>query len=259
MDNRAAAETKYKKSVNNLLLVVIFSTVNIVMALLDASFYFPFSATFPMALLGVGAAMAAGSGAGLFYIIGIMAALFAVAVYLICYIFSRRHRGWIIAALVLFSLDTVFMLWLLAFSFEPSMLIDVAFHAWVLICLVNALRARIEFDKLPAAAPETATDNESYPVPEQTPAVRPQSAKGKVLLKQNFNDLEIIVKRAFGVTELIVNGMVYAEQKGLVEPNYTLESRFGSADIKFVNEVGAVGIIKLYVNGNLLAEKKRLV
>ena len=32
--------------------------------------------------------------------------------------------------------------------------------------------------------------------------------------------MEIVIKRAYRVTELIVNGIVYAEKKGVIEASY---------------------------------------
>ena len=52
----------------------------------------------------------------------------------------------------MFVLDTAFILWLTAISFDASMLIDVAFHLWVLFYLVLGVYAAYKIRRLPPEA-----------------------------------------------------------------------------------------------------------
>ena len=77
--------------------------------------------------------------------------------------------------------------------------------------------------------------------------------------------MDIVIKRVFGVTELIVNGMVYAEEKGVIEKtNYTLEVNVENVGVKAVMaadtswENTQLPTMFLYVDGNLLAKKTRI-
>jgi len=90
-----------------------------------------------------------------------------------------------------------------------------------------------------------------------TSVIRMPSTKGRIIFCREFNDLEIVVKRAFGVTELIVDGMVYAEKRGIIETSYTLEAFVGNVSIKITMDSSAT--MYLYVDENLLEKKKRMV
>jgi hypothetical protein len=88
------------------------------------------------------------------------------------------------------------------------------------------------------------------------------------MISQNYNNMEIVVKRAFGVTELIVDGMVYAEKTGVSESkSYILEANVNGVIINCTMKLltmkeamhtdASHHSVYLYVNGNLLAEKAR--
>jgi len=95
---------------------------------------------------------------------------------------------------------------------------------------------------------------------EPTAAIRMQTPKGRVLIAQAFENLEIIVKRSYGVTELIVNEMVYAERQGIIELNYELRAYVENVFIKVVmDSFLIIPTMYLYVNDNLVAAKKRIV
>ena len=111
------------------------------------------------------------------------------------------------------------------------------------------------------------TDNcgiEAAQMPPST-AMRTLSKGGRVLIAQKYNDMEIVVKRRFGVTELAVNGMVYAEERVLFEKSsYALEANVHHVIVKATmglddsKTIQRKPMMRLYVNGNLLAEKERL-
>ena len=71
-----------------------------------------------------------------------------VLLHLISWIFSKKNRvGWLIFALVLFSIDTVFMFLMQGISVDT--IIDVVFHVWVIVSLANGIRAHKKLQALP--------------------------------------------------------------------------------------------------------------
>jgi len=255
MSTHSELEAKFNKSRGNLILVFAFSVANIVMYLLEASFYFPFSAVFPSFAMGFGQGMTEEYGAGAYFIAGIFVGVVAASFYLICWLFSKKHKEFLLVALVLFCIDSLFLLWIAAFGFEASLLIDIAFHGWVIYSLIGGVRAWSALKKLP---PEELNPEYALPNAPVTPgaAIRPPSENGRIILSAAYGNLDIIVKRVYGVTELIVNGMVYAEQKGVVEVKYTMEACVDN--ILITVSMSNLGKMRLFANGDLLASKQRL-
>ncbi|MBR2327439.1 MAG: hypothetical protein IKA51_02340 [Clostridia bacterium] len=170
---------KYASARSNLLIAIAFTLANIILLVVDADLYFLFSAYLPYTLVlymkvfcgmmpdeyyeGVEMEFLPESA---FYVSLAIAAVILI-VYFICWIFSNKNRyGFLIAALVLFAIDTVIMI----LNFDPSSfdiytVIDVAFHAWVIYILVVGVMAGVSISKAPvtevkaefipeAAAPE---------------------------------------------------------------------------------------------------------
>ena len=124
--------SQYKAARANLLLALAFTLVNIVLLFAGTDSYFLFSATIPYVLainyVSIGA-------------IAVIAALLILVVYLLCYLFSKKSYGWMIAALVLFSLDTVFLLYFAFISTAfAEFIIDIAFHVFGLVYLIQGVR-----------------------------------------------------------------------------------------------------------------------
>jgi len=115
---------------SNLLLVVAFSAINVILRLVSADTYFLFSASAPLALLDIAViidipAVTAVAAVLAFVVIGL---------YLLCWALSKKHRGWLVVALVLFVLDTLV---LLALYDVVAMIIDLLIHVWVLYYLIT--------------------------------------------------------------------------------------------------------------------------
>ena len=86
-----------------------------------------------------------------------------LVLYLLSWIFSKKPRvGWMIFSLVFFALDTLFMLWFMGIS--ADMILDVVFHAWVLISLTNGIVSYFKLKKLPEEEPAEPLQEETAPV-----------------------------------------------------------------------------------------------
>lgn len=175
---RALYQSKFNSARYNLLLVVGMTVINIVMLLLGGSSYFLFSATIPYSLSIDGAyftgrlpeeyytdwpASEAFLGDGYFFtMIGI--ALAILAVYLCCFFFSKKFKtGWMIAAAVMFVLDTLYMVFIYGVGIDSLM--DILLHAWVLYYLISGVVNGLKLKKLPEDEPEPV-EGEAVEVPD---------------------------------------------------------------------------------------------
>ena len=141
---------KFNSSRGNLLLVVALSTLNIILYLAGTDFFFLFSATFPMLTVVWGEIFAASFDSNVFLFIGIALAFLSVSFYVVCYLLTNKYRGWIVAALIALSLDSMLLLWLLtSFEFDISTIIEIAIRVWVMYYLVSGTRTWIALRKMP--------------------------------------------------------------------------------------------------------------
>ena len=159
----------YKNARGNLLLVVIFTVVNAFMAFMGSSSYFLFSAYLPYYSVIFGLVLTGRMDVGqeyqldekyLVYFVGF--AVLVLGLYLLFWLFSKKHYGWLIPALVFFVLDTIFLLRdSFGGGFDFSMLMDVVFHAWVLLSLslgiINGVKLKKLAEAETAAAPIETT------------------------------------------------------------------------------------------------------
>ena len=160
---RGDLEIKYKRSRMNLLLVILFTVVNL-FASTFANTYFLFSATIPM-LLPLGASQIAADptamadlglppeAATTLVIVCLVIGIVLTVPYLLCYIFSKKRVGWMIAALVLFSLDCLFLL----LTLDLSMIADILVHAWGMFYLITGVIHGFKLKNLPAEEPVEVT------------------------------------------------------------------------------------------------------
>lgn len=148
----------YKNARGNLLLVVIFTVINAILAFAGSSSYFLFSAYLPYYSVIFGLVITGRLDADadfqidekyLVYFVGF--AVLVLGLYLLFWLFSKKHYGWLIPALVFFALDTLFLLRDSFGGFDFSLLMDVVFHVWVLISLALGISTGVRLKKLDAA------------------------------------------------------------------------------------------------------------
>ena len=123
---------KYNNSRQSILLLFIFSVINI-FSISTLGTYFLFSAYLPQVLISL-----AYLDPSLTPVMVILSILYILP-YLLCYIFSKKKAGWMIAALVLFSVDSLFFLIDLPAYLaagDLSFIIDLIFRIYVLASLI---------------------------------------------------------------------------------------------------------------------------
>lgn len=168
---RAQLEAKYNSSRLNLLLVVLFTVINVALLLTAQGTYFLFSASIPYYLVMMGMFLCGKLPAEFYdpayeytfmdssiYVMMTVIAVLIVLLYVVCFLLSGKQRtGWLIVATVLFAIDTVGML--LIYGINLQMLMDLLFHAWVMYYLIVGVIAGRKLKKLPTenAEPIEAT------------------------------------------------------------------------------------------------------
>lgn len=175
---RYTLENKYNTTRYNLLLVIGFTLINIVLLVTNSDRYFLFSAYIPYTVATLGMILCGkypleyyGGGSLSDYnfmdqtaFVGFIAlAIILVALYVLAYVFSKKLRpGWLIFALVIFILDTLFMF--IDAGIQTDMIIDYLFHIWVIVSLAIGMSAGYKLKKLPPEEEKLAEEAETVTV-----------------------------------------------------------------------------------------------
>ena len=259
---RNALQQKYNASRANLLLMLAFTVVNIVLFFLDSATMFLFSATVPYVFTMFGYMLSAETADNLFVIIGIAVAAVIIVVYLLCWIFSKKRYGWMIAALVLFVIDTLFMAWFYIIAGEASGAMDALIHIWVLYYLITGVISGYKLKKMPEAVGLSDAETGESAGGTETADTAPlryadMSVKSRILLEEDVDGKHIcysIVKR---VNELIIGNYVYAEFEALIEPPHELTAVFEGRVYKAGTNRGSRAFIS--VDGEEVKSKIRWI
>ena len=91
--------------------------------------------------------------------VGLVVGLILTLPYLFCWIFSKKRVGWMVAALVFFGIDCLFLL----VTFDLSMIPDILIHAWVMFYLITGVINGFKLKKMPEdePLPEFAAEGET--------------------------------------------------------------------------------------------------
>ena len=170
MTEEQKLRTRYNTARTNILLVIILTLINSALLFLGSDTYFVFSAAIPyyMTLMGLlytgrmpaewyeGAEGFIPEPDVVLYIYLAIAIAFVVF-YALTLVLSKKHGyGWVLAALLVFVGDTFAMFYLNGFS--EDMILDIVFHAWVVISLARGVIAAVNLKKLPEEEPYIAQE-----------------------------------------------------------------------------------------------------
>ncbi len=186
---RRKYDSQYKTSRYNLLLVSVLTVINIFSMTFQTGRYYPFSAYVPTALLDLTLYLCGKYPAevyegvepfeffdsSLLTVAIIVSAIIAIA-YLVCFLFSSKKRvGFMITGLSFIGIDTLLMFALGGISVD--LLLDIAFHAWVIISLSMGISAHNKLKKLPVDIPASFEDiSSANSGVENNETVQPQNA-----------------------------------------------------------------------------------
>lgn len=251
---RELLNQQYNASRNNLLLVLAFTVVNCVFALLGEETYFLFSAFVPYYALVMGMVLCGKMppefygdeaetfpfyGDSFLVIMGVIAAV-CLVFYILSWVFSKNHKvGWVIFALVFFSIDTILMF--LLGGIDLGMIFDYLFHAWVLFELARGIYVHNKWKNM-SNDPEVDVDitgtsadgtlSEDNLSADSTPLrAMDRDAKSRTFVETEYQGHKILYRKANKVNELIVDGMVYDEFATRLEVQHQLYTRIDGHDI----------------------------
>ena len=292
LSQRELYEQKYRTSRINLLIVVIFTMVNVILLVTNADMYFLFSAFLPYYIAGIGMLLCGrfpddyytDGLEGMvfldnsFFVITLVIAIVLVLVYLLAWFMSSKNRvGWLIFMLVFFGIDTLLMLVLGGISFDS--VINILFHAWVIYYLILGINSHFKLKKLPPEEEPIPSDAAPQPIPEggeapesgsddapsesasgetyDSPVIRKadKNVKSRILAEARAFDYSIRYRRVKHTNELVINGNVYDEISGVIERPHVLAATLDGHCI----EAGYNGTHSLIVvDGKIIAKKIRL-
>lgn len=271
---RGNLETRYNSSINNILLVVGFSVINIILLVTNANTYFLFSAFIPYFAVDYGMYFCGIYPEEYYYDvpdmvfedksvlwIAIAVAAVSLLIYLLCWFLAKKKKvGAVIFALVLFLIDTVVMLWLTGFSMDS--IFDIVIHIWVISYLVIAIVTYFKMKKLPEEDADTANEDEDEEevLPEgNSPILRraDEEVKARVLLEAEVHGYRIVYRRVKKVNELVVNDKVYDEYEALVEFPHTLRCVVDGHKIEMTYDSSSR--MYIFFDGEQVAKKLRIV
>ena len=158
---RQILEAKYTNARHDILLMIIFSLINAVLIFIDPTEgYFLFSAAIPRFLISTAMFMC-GKMPVIYYegldgmelwddsilIVMSIIAFAVIGIYVILWFMSKKKVGWLTAAVVFVSMDTLALI--LLFGIRLDNLIDILFHAYIIYCLVRGIIAHNKLKYLP--------------------------------------------------------------------------------------------------------------
>ena len=162
LNERQVCVQRYNSARMNLLLVVAFTVINIIMVITNSDSYFLFSTAIPSFFVTMGMMLTgrleyfpideANRLNDSFFVTMLVIAGVITLLYLLCWLFSKNFKmGWLVCALVLFVIDTVGMFFIYEIS---ESILDIVFHAWVIISLVQGIIALNKLKAMPEEEPQ---------------------------------------------------------------------------------------------------------
>ena len=142
-------ETKLNNARLWLLLITVLSAVNLILPYVTGT-YFVFSSYFSRLIADIGYFTALELEAPVIMYVFTAVAAVCIVPYLLCWIFSKKHYGWMIAGLVLFCLDTaVFLIDVPAYivAGDYSVIVDLLFRIFGIVALASGVKTALGVEK----------------------------------------------------------------------------------------------------------------
>ncbi len=247
---------------SNLILMIALTAINVVFFAIGTETMLLFSATVPYFIAIVG--FVSESAAVLTVSLVITAVI--LLLYLLCWIFSKNNYGWMVAALVLFSIDTAAMVMLYVTAKDFTGVLDVLIHIWVLYYLIIGVKYGRKLKNItPEEEAAYQLSQAAQAVPTVPPVIQSESTatrpadndvKFRVLADATVGELNICYRRVKRVNELVINGFVYDEVEMLLETAHELKAMVNGHLVT----VGFDGVASyIHVDGVQVKRKVRLI
>lgn len=267
---------KYNMARTDLLIIIVLTLVNILLLVTNTDSYFLFSASIPYYVAFFGMVFSGRLPAEYYeamemeippsntsILIPFLVIAFLLTLgYLVLWLLSgKRRAGWLIAALVFFGVDTLFLIVMNGISLNSAL--EIFCHAWLIYTLIAGILAHKKLKTLPEEEEEeeeaALTEDEAGDKTdgENSESLRPADTevKHRVLLAAEVPSLTICYRRVKHTNELVINGHVYDEIEGIIEKPHVLEAVVGGHTVQAIYN-GTLSIIE--VDGETVAKKLRL-
>ncbi len=214
---------------SNLLLMLGFTLLNIILLFVEADYMLLFSATIPYAFIGAGV----WENDTDILIFGVIVAVVMMGLYLLCWFMSKKKPMWLIPALILFIIDTGYLIWIYVAAGDASGILDAVFHVWVLYYLVIGTVNAFKLKKFPQED-ESSTqipdgiNGAQYGSPLRTAQSDPNAC---IFAEHSFGGMDITYRRIGTVNELMINGFIYAEVEMPTAKPHMLSTIFNNNEI----------------------------
>lgn len=155
-------EKQYPGYRQYMLVVSLFSLINVILIYfrIDSSFYF--SAFIPLVA----------SVSSIYYLKGslqifvfVFLVVFFILMLFVCWLASKRNYKWLLAGAVIYALDSAFMVYYIILTgFEAQWILDIVFHAFLLVMLFRGAfigKAESEAAKTAEQEPEHLEEKET--------------------------------------------------------------------------------------------------
>lgn len=176
-NSRPALTKTFQTARANLLLMAVLSAINCIFAFLQGSIYLPFCCLAPYMLVSDGLYMTGKMpedyyedwaeyygdmgflGDEYLVVLTVISAIIILA-FVLCFLLSSKPRlAPLIVSLVLYGLDALYVLYYTVIYLDPSMIIDIVFHAWVIFYLISGIIAVTKLRRLPPESAEVVDIN----------------------------------------------------------------------------------------------------
>lgn len=254
---REEVQQKYNNARSNLILMIAFTFINVVLLAVGSDVMMLFSATVPYFAVTIGVI----SEDSVIFIIGILIALAILSIYLLCWILSKKNYGWMIAALVLFILDSICMCVLYVLIQDFSGVLDAAIHIWVLYYLITGVKYGAKLNKLPEE--EIYKENREEVdfiqnnIVSESSVLRKadEEVKCRILLETDKLGHHICYRRVKRVNELVIDGYVYDDIEMLFESSHALNAVVDGHKIQVGYDGGRNSYLR--IDGETVLKKNR--
>lgn len=253
---RQLARGRFRTARVDLLIVIIFTVFNIAMIFAENQSVMLFSAVVPYyaVALAYSADLAYG---GLTWLIqgSLILAAIILALYFMCWLLSKKHYGWMIAAAVLFGVDTLAVLFLYGVVLGNLLagIMDILLHGLLMYYVIMGAVSGYRLKRMP----QTIVEEIPQPPMDTWPIEAAQPLAGQeILLEVESHGLHIGYRRIGQVHELIINDYVFDRVEVLVESNHALRAVCNGHTVEAGFHAGAAGSYIL-VDGTPVAQRSR--
>ena len=178
MEEIKNSAVKFNRARNNLLLVVVFTMINLVLIALEMDLSFLFSAIVPQIILFFSIDMS------LSLPFAMTVAILCLSFYVLCFALSKRYRVFILIAFLAFATDTAILLYFALISGVGDFIFDIAFHAWIHFYLITGIIAwaklrNVSREEFKAVIESVAAEEEKEELNSALDTVAPDDEKDK--------------------------------------------------------------------------------